>query len=136
VTEPDQVRLFNQEQYKQSAASFELALHSLGGGYIYAPYLYKYLGTCLLALSRHKAAEEVLSEGALLFPFFTDLFVLRGELYLQLGRNIEAAKDLEVCLMHQNTPNICVPKPEIERAVMVNMLEEIRASHEETTVTV
>lgn len=130
------VRLFNQDQYKQSAASFELALHGLYGGYIYAPYLYKYLSVCLLALSRYQAAEEVLSEGTLLFPFFTDLLVLRAELYLQLGRNIEAEKDLEVCLMLQNTPNACVPKPEIERAVIVSMLEEIQSRQGETTVTV
>ena len=121
------IKLFNQQQYKQSAASFELALHGLRGGYIYAPFLYKHLGICLLALSRYQAAEEVLSEGTLLFPFFTDLLVLRAQLYLELGRDMEAIKDLEVCLMLQNTPSICVPKPEIERSIIVNMLEEIRS---------
>ena len=130
------VKLLNQGQYKQSAASFELALHGLFGGYVYAPYLYKYLGICLLNLSRHKAAEEVLSEGTLLFPFFTDLLVLRSELYLQLGKDMEAQKDLEVCLMLQDTPNVGVPKPEIERAIIVSMLEEIQSRQGETTVTV
>ncbi len=116
---------FNQERYKESAAAFELALRALGGGYIYAPYLYKYLGICLLALSRHKAAEEVLSEGAFLFPFFTDLLVLRAGLYRQLSRDTEAKKDLEICLMLQDTPSISIPKPVIGRADIANMLREI-----------
>ena len=130
------IEFFSQERYKESAAAFELALHALGGGYIYAPYLYKYLGICLLALSRHKAAEEVLSEGAFLFPFFTDLLVLRARLYCQLGRGIEAMKDLEICLMLHNTPNACVPVPEINSSEIVNMLEEIRAAQKEIPVTV
>lgn len=128
------IELFNQDRYQESAASFELAHYALGGGYLYAPYLYKYLGISLLALSRNTAAEEVLSEGAWLFPFFTDLLVLRAGLYHQLGRDIEAIRDLETCLVLQNSPNACVPEPEIDRSGIVNMLEEIQAGQEAVTV--
>lgn len=130
------IELLNQERYKESAASFELALHALGGGYLYAPHLYKYLSVSLMALSRHKAAEEVLNEGAWLFPFFTDLLVLRAGLYRQFGRSIEAMKDLEICLMLHHAPNVCVPVPEIDSSDIVKMLEEIRAGQEEITVKV
>lgn len=121
------IQLLNQEEYKESAASFELALHAFGGGYLYTPYLYKCLGICLLALSRLKTAEEVLSEGAWLFPFFTDLLVLRAGLYHQLDRDAEALKDLEICLTLRSAPNACVPVPEIDISDVVKMLEEIRA---------
>ena len=86
------VELLNQGKHKESAASFELARHALCGGYLYAPHLYKCLGICFLALSRYKAAEELLNEGIWLFPFYTDLMVLRAESYRQLGRKAEALK--------------------------------------------
>lgn len=121
------IELLNQEKYEESAAYFELAFHAFSGGYLYTPHLYKCLGVCLLALSRHKAAEEVLSEGAWFFPFFTDLLVLRAGLYRQLDRDVEALKDLEICLTLLNAPNACVPEPEIDISVAMKMLEEIRA---------
>ncbi len=121
------LELLKQEKYKESAASFELARHAFSGGYLYTPHLYKCLGICLLALSRYDTTEEVLSEGIWLFPFFADLHVLRAELYRRLSRNTEALKNLEVCLMLRNTPNVCVPKPRIDISAIIKMREEIRA---------
>ena len=121
------LELLNQEKYKESAASLELAYHAFGGGYLYSPHLYKCLGACLLSLGRNAAAEEVLNEGFWLFPFYTDLLVLRAELYGRIGRKEEALKDMETCLALLKSPNACVPKPEIDSSAAGEILEEIRA---------
>ena len=128
------IELFKQEKYKESAASLEWARHVLCGGYLYASHLYKCLGACLLALSRHKAAEEVLSEGFWLFPFYSDLLVLRAEVYRQLDRNAEALKDLEISLAVRHAPNACVPESEIDISVIEKMRKEIRAGEGERLV--
>lgn len=122
------VELLNQEKYKESAAALELARHAFVGGYLYVPHLYKCLGICLLSLERNNVAEEVLSEGFWLFPFYTDLLVLRAELYRLVGRNDKALKDLETCLALLKGPNTCVPKPEIDISAAGEMLNEIRTS--------
>ena len=119
------VELLNQGKYKESAASFELARHALCGGYLYAPHLYKCLGVCLLALSRNEAAEEVLAEGFWLFPFYTDLMVLRAELYRQLDRDAEALQCLEICLAVCTASNVCVPEPQIDISAIEKMRGEI-----------
>ena len=124
------IELLNQQKYKESAASFELARHALGGGYLYAPHLYKCLGVCCLELSQHEAAEEVLSEGLWLFPFFTDLHVLRADLYRRLGRVAEALKNLEIGLILRNAPNTCVPKPKMDVPAIIGMREVVRANQE------
>jgi glycosyltransferase involved in cell wall biosynthesis len=124
------VELLNQGRYKESAASFELARHAFGGGYLYMPHLYKCLGVCLFALSRYDAAGEVLSEGFWLFPFFTDLLVLRAGLYRRLGRKAEALRDLEMSIMLRGAPNVCVPEPKIDISSIEKMREEIRAEKE------
>lgn len=125
------LELFNQLKYEQSAASFELALHAFSGGYLYTPHLYKCLGICFLALSRHKAAEEVLSEGAWLFPCYTDLLALRAQLYHQLGMDAEAIADLRTCLTVLNTPNAYVPQPETGISAIADMLAELQAAQNE-----
>ena len=130
------VELLNQGKYKESAASFELARHTLCGGYLYAPHLYKCLGICLLALSRNEAAEEVLAEGFWLFPFYTDLMVLRAELYRQLGRDAEALKCLEICLAVRNASSVCVPEPQIDISAIEKMREKIPAWRKENPVKV
>lgn len=121
------IELLNQEKYKESAASLELSRLALCGGYLYAPHLYKCLGLCFMALLRHEAAEEVLGEGIWLFPYFTELHVLRAELYRRLGRDAEAQKDLETCLILCSSPNVCVPKPKISISSIKKMREEILA---------
>jgi glycosyltransferase involved in cell wall biosynthesis len=130
------VELLNQGKYKESAASFELARHALCGGYLYAPHLYKCLGICLLALSRNEAAEEVLAEGFWLFPFYTDLMVLRAELYRGLDRDAEALKCLEICVAVRNAYNVCVPEPQIDISAIEKMREKIMAGRKEKPVEV
>jgi len=122
------IELMNQGKCKESAASLELARKAFVGGYLYVPHLYKCLGICFLSLGRDKEAEEVLSVGFWLFPYYTDLLVLRAELYHRLHRSDEAMKELETCLALQKSPNVCVPKPEIDLSVTGEMLEDFQNS--------
>lgn len=121
------VALLNQKKYKESAASLERARQAFSGGYLYVPHLYQCLATCLSSLGRDEEAEETLSVGLWLFPFDTDLLVLRAKLYHQHDRDGEAIKDLETCLALCNRPNAHVPEPEVDSSVMEEMLENIRA---------
>ena len=121
------IELMNQGKFEESADAFGLARRAFNGGYLYVPHLYKCLGLCLSFLGRHKEAEEVLSEGFLLFPFYTDLLVLRAELYRRLGRGTEVLKDLKTCLALQKSPSACVPEPETDRFAVEKMLAETRA---------
>lgn len=124
------VKLFNQGKFKESAASLELARHALCGGSLYAPHLYQCLGTCLLMLARYNAAEELLREGIWLFPFYTDIKILRAALYHQLGRDTDALKDLDDCLILRKALNACVPVPKTDVPEIIKMREEIRAACE------
>ena len=130
------IRFLNQGKYKESAASFELARHAFSGGYLYVPHLYKCLGICLMELSRYEAAEEVLSEGIWLFPFFTDLLVIRAQIYHKLGRNAEALKVLEVCLALRSAPDACVLEPMFDIPAMQRIREEIRTDKERMRIKV
>lgn len=123
------VELLNRGEYKESAASLELARHVFVGGYLYTPHLYKCLGSCFLALKRYDAAEEVLDEGFWLFPFYIDLLVLRAEMYNSLGRTSEAAADLETCLELLDRPNASVPPPQTGIPEIKARLSNIRAGN-------
>lgn len=125
------IELLNQKKYEEGAAFFELARKAVSGGYLYVPHLFKCFGLCLLSLGRIEEAEEVLTEGFWLFSFYTDLLVLRAELYHRIGRNEEALKDLQTCLAIQKGPNVRVPVPKIDISAVEKMLEEIQASHPE-----
>lgn len=120
------IAFLNQKKYEESAASFKRALQSFGGGYLYVPHLYKCLGICLLSLGRSAEAEQILSEGFKLFPFYNDLLILRAKLYNQLGRKTEASMDLEICLALRKGVNVCVPQPEMDVSIIENMLKKIR----------
>ena len=117
------IELINQEKYEEGAAFFERARQAFGGGYLYVPHLFKCFGLCLLSLGRNKEAEEVLTEGFWLFSFYTDLLVLRAELYHRIGRNEEALKDLQTCLAIQKGPNARVPVPKIDISTVAKMFE-------------
>ena len=120
------IQLMNQEKYGESAASFELARQLFTGEFLYVPHLYRCLGRCLLALEQYREAEEILSEGFLLFPFYCDLLALRAEMYHRLGRDTEALQDLQLCLKLRNSPDIFVPEAEVDSSAILNMQERIR----------
>lgn len=123
------IGFMNQGRYEESAGCFEIARYAFCGGYIYVPHLYKCLGISLMALSRQKEAEEVLSEGSWLFPFYTDLLVLRAQLYRKLEKDDDALNDLEICLKLRNTPNTFVPQAELGISEVIKIIEEIRAGN-------
>lgn len=122
------IELLNLEKYEESAGRFELARQAVTGGRLYVPHLYKCYGYSLLALERYEEAEKVLTEGIQAFTFYNDLLALRAELYQRLGRNREAAEDLETCLALRKRPNAYVPGPEIPPSVLQEMWEEIEPS--------
>lgn len=123
------VDFLRRRRYEKSAASLELARGEFSGGRLYVPHLYRCLGVCLLALKRNCEAEEILSEGFRLFPFYTDLLVLRARLHRSLGRDDEAVNDLRTAALLQGHPGAFVPEPEIGLPAIKAMLEEILADH-------
>jgi len=121
------LRLLNQGKYEESAVSLELARQAFAGGYLYVPHLYQCLGNCLLSLEKNTEAEQVLTEGSWLFPFYTDLLFLRAKLYRRIGRVGEALNDLETCQKVRKSLNACVPGPEIGISDIEEMLDEIKS---------
>lgn len=124
--------LFQQKRYGESAASLELARHLSSGGSLYIPHLYKCLGLCLLALDRNADAEEALDEGGWLFPYYTDLWVLRAEVYRRTGRHAQARSDLQRGLTLLQTPYVCVPKPELNLASLETIRNTVQTGASET----
>ena len=117
--------LLNRQRFEESIASFQSARLSVNFGYLYAPHLYKVLSWAYLYLERYAKAMEVLDEGILNFPFYNDLLILRGELYKQLNRPEDAAKDMFECLRMRERPNISPFIPEIDNAYIFASLGEI-----------
>lgn len=131
------IHLLNQGKYKESADLFERARQAFSGGYLYTPHLYLCYGDCLLRLGQNEKAEEVLSEGFWLFPFYSDLLFLRAELYHRLNHDEEATEDLQTCLALRKGLNSCVPVPNTDISTIEKKLREIRSgldgSHEGIT---
>lgn len=121
------VLLLQAGKYKESAASFEIARRAFCGGYLYTPHLYKCLAICFLALERYDVAEELLAEGALLFPFYTDIQFLRAELYAKLNKTAQALQLLETCLVLQKCPAVCVPRPQTGIHDIEKAIEKLRS---------
>jgi glycosyltransferase involved in cell wall biosynthesis len=121
------LELLNQEEYAESAVPLEQARQTVNWGYLYAPHLYQCLGVSLVSMERYREAEDILTEGFKLFPFYTDLLVLRAELYRQIGRTQEATKDLETCLTLRKRTSAGIPEPEADTGLIQKMLEEIQS---------
>ena len=119
--------LFNKGKYEESIDFFNKACYDLHADYVFAPHLYKCLSWSLLYLKRYPQALEVLNSGIDSFPFYTDLLVLRGEVYNQLGSYKEGVQDLKQCLNSMQQSADMVPRPEINAAVVWEMLGVILA---------
>ncbi|MVB09687.1 Glycosyl transferase family 2 [Caprobacter fermentans] len=120
------IEFLNRENCRESAASLEQARQTIGCGRFYGPQLYKCLGVSLLSLGRYEEAEEILGEGLRLYFFYSDLLILRAELYRRLGRNREALEDLKICLALRKEADARIPGPEIETSVIREMMEKIK----------
>lgn len=119
------LELISEGKFEEAAAFLEISHEKFCGGYVYSPHMYKCLGLSLINIGRYKDAEEILSEGFWLFPYYTDLLVLRAEMYRKLERNQEAINDLLICIDILKADNACVPLPEIDSVTINEMLMEI-----------
>jgi len=119
------IELLNQQKYEESVAFFQRACKNVNFDYLFAPHLYKCLSWVFIYLERYTQALDVLNDAIELFPFYTDLFVLRGELYRQLNQYGDAIQDLEKSLKILKMPNLIVPIPEIDISIIIEILAEI-----------
>lgn len=122
------IELLNQQKYKESIAYFQKSCRNVNLDYLFAPHLYKCLSWSNIALQRYTDALDVLDQGIKEFPFYTDFFVLRGEVQKQLGQYEEAIRDLETSLKIREHLNSVVPRPEVDISVILEISGEI---HEE-----
>lgn len=121
------ITLFNEGRHEESIDYFQKACHGLNTDHLYAPHLYKCLGWSLLYLQRYLEALEVLNGGIESFPLYTDLLVLRGEVYHRLEMYAESIEDLKQCLNGMQQSADMVPRPETNAAVVWEMLGIILA---------
>lgn len=119
--------LLNMSQFSQSAAMFEAAKKNVNIGFLYAPHLYKCLSYAYLCLELHSDAMRVLDEGVEYLSFYSDLLILRAELYHQLGQMDRAIQDLRNCLKIRECPHLSVPPPEIGNTYIYESLGDIYA---------
>lgn len=119
------VALINRQDMETAITQLQLALAALNLNALYAPHLFKCLGWALLACERLDEALEVLNQGIMEYPFYTDLMVLRGELYAQLGKKEEALTELENCLEIKEVPDLNVPGAEIDESIISEMIEQL-----------
>jgi tetratricopeptide (TPR) repeat protein len=119
------IELLNQQRYEESIIYFQKALQDVNLGYLFAPHLYKCLSWSFSYLQRYTDALGVLENGIKAFPFYTDLFVLRGEVYKQFRKYGEAIQDLKRCLKISEQPNSMVPGTEIDISVILETLGDI-----------
>lgn len=120
------IEFLNEEKCEGCAASMEQARQKLDGGHFYGPQLYKCLVVSLLYLEHYEEAEAALRESLQLFPFYSDLLVLRAELYLRLGQKEKALENLELCMHLREGLNVSVPGPEIGISVIEEMINETK----------
>lgn len=116
------LKLFNEGKHEESVDYFKKACHDLNTDCVFAPHLYKCLGWSLLYLKRYPEALEVLNNGIDSFALYTDLLVLRGEVYNQLEMYRESIQDLKLCLNSMGQSMNMVPRPETNAAIVWEML--------------
>jgi glycosyltransferase involved in cell wall biosynthesis len=131
------IELLNNQRYEEGKEYFQKALKQLNPGYLFAPHLYKCLGWILIMLNKHEDAFVVLEEGINNFPFYTDLAVLRSEVWKHKHKYTEAIKDLEKSIKLSGQYPSIVPKPEIDVSIIMEMLGEIheQVSNNEQSLT-
>lgn len=122
------IELLNQQKYEDSVVYLQKACENVNYDYLFAPHLYKCLSWVFIFLQRYSDALKVLREGIDVFPFYTDLLVLRGEVRRQLQQYKEAIEDFENSLKVKGQLNSIVPKSEIDISTILEILGEI---HEE-----
>ena len=117
--------LVNQNMLEESAACFKAVKKNMNIGYLYAPHLYKCLSYVYLCLERYNDALRTLDEGIAYLSFYSDLLILRSEIYQQRGQKDNAIRDLMCCLKIRERPTLTVPPAEISSAYIYESLGDI-----------
>jgi glycosyltransferase involved in cell wall biosynthesis len=119
------IELLNKQRYEESKKYFQNALDYINTGYLFTPHLYKCLSWVHLFLGEHNEALNILEDGINLFPFYTDLAVLRAEIWKQKHQYKEAISDLCKSIKISEQHQSIVPKPEIHLSIILEMLGEL-----------
>lgn len=122
------IELLNQGKVKESIAPFEITHKAVDGVRLYTPHFYKLYGISLLSQKQYEKSEKILNEGIHLAFYYSDLLILRAELYHQLDENQKALEDLESCRSLRKLPNSYMPTPEIDNSVIEQLEKEILSS--------
>lgn len=115
----------NQQSLEESITCFENARSVVNSGYLFSPHLYKCLSWAYLSLDQNNNAINILDEGIDLFPLYSDLLIIRAEIYRQLQQHDNAIRDIEQCLRLRECPALAVPAPEISDSYAIALLGEI-----------
>lgn len=115
----------NLQFFEESIVCFQNARSNVNPGCLFAPHLYKCLSWAYLFLEQYTGAMETLNEGIEFCPYYADLYILRAEIYKQLGQYENAIQDLEQCLQIRQCPNLSVPAPEISDSYVFVLFGEI-----------
>ncbi|GAB6087287.1 glycosyltransferase [Alkaliphilus crotonatoxidans] len=119
------VRCINEQQYEASLPYLHKACGLVNLDYLFAPHLYKCLCWVYLTLKRYHEAIVVATEGIGHFPFYLDLYVLRGEGRRQSGQLQEALEDLKRALEIRGQANYLIPRPEISNTIVIETLGDL-----------
>ncbi|WMJ24051.1 glycosyltransferase [Paludicola sp. MB14-C6] len=114
--------LVNEQAYDDSILAFQKAYQEVNLDFLYAPHLFKCFAWLYLITQQLDSALEILNEGIHHFPYYTDFYVLRGELHCQREQYEQAVSDFETCINTRERPNFLVPPPEIDASVAIEAL--------------
>ncbi|TDA69941.1 MAG: glycosyltransferase [Clostridia bacterium] len=95
------VELLNQGAYEEALLRLEEAWQP---GCSYMSDLVLKMAVCLREMRRHTQALRLIEQAARVYPDFTDLFFLQGEIHLEQGAYREAAACFEKCLEMGDAP--------------------------------
>ncbi len=119
------VALLNQQQYKESIPFFQKSCEYINLDYLFAPHLYKCLCWAYLSLKEYQKVLTAATEGIKNFPFYLDIYVLRGEARKQLGQYQGALEDLEKGLTVREKGNALLPRAEVSSTTVLEALGDV-----------
>jgi len=117
--------LINQNKFEECIKYLQKAKENLNMGYLFAPHLYKCLSFSLLYLEKYSDCIDVLNDGVEKFPYYRDLFVIRGELYNQLNQYDNSIKDFEHSLKMKERSEYIVPGPDIDISAILESAGDV-----------
>lgn len=122
------VMLLNRGNDEEGIRHLRSALRHLNLDALYAPHLLKCLGGALVSGDRPEQALMLLNQGIALYPFYTDLLVLRGLLFERLGKAGQALDDFKQSLARKELPDLNVPGPEIKDTAIREMIAQLEGA--------